>query len=164
MNDGAYDANKFSGGYFKGILKSVAIAFIVTFIILITAALLLCFTDFPERYTLPSAIAATVLGVFSGSYNAARKNESNSMVSALLTALLYAILAFIIGCVVQGKVMVSSNTALFAAIALVTGGIASILAGKAGKSKGKYKGGSNYITDKFRKDKVKSYKLGKGGN
>lgn len=65
--------DKVSSGYFTGILKSVAISLTVTFIILIITALFLCFTDFPEIYTFPSAIAATVLGVFAGSSLAAKR-------------------------------------------------------------------------------------------
>ena len=164
MKDSSYGANTHPGGYFKNTLKSVAIAFAVTFIILVIAALLLCFLDFPEKYTLPSVIAATVLGVFAGSYRSARKNEDRRLVSALLTALIYVILAYVIGCLVQGKVMIGSNTALFAAIVLLTGGIGSILAGRAGKSQNKFKGGSNLLSDRFKKGGAKSYKFGKSGS
>lgn len=156
--------NKAMGGSFKNILKSVALAMIVTFIVLILAALMLCFTDFPEKYTFPSAIAATVLGVLAGSYSAARKSEGNSMVSALAVALIYSLLAYITGCVIQGKFMISGNTALFTAITLLTGAIASILANRAAKTPTKYSGGSNYLSDKFKKSSTKGFKLGKSGN
>ena len=39
---------RISSGFLKSILKSVAAALAVTFMILLIAALLLCFTDFPE--------------------------------------------------------------------------------------------------------------------
>lgn len=162
MNDGAYGAKAQPGGSFKSILKSVAIAFIVTFIILIIAALLLCFLDFPEKYTLPVVIAATILGVLSGSYRSARRNEDKPLISALLTAVVYVIIAYIISCIIVGKIAISSNTALFAAIALVTGAAAAILAGRAGKQKGKYKGTPNILSDRFKKSGT--FKFGKGGN
>lgn len=164
VDSGGFGANKTPEGSFKNILKSVAVSLIVTFLILIIAALILCFTDFPEKYTFPSAIAATVIGVLAGSYGAARRNEANRMLAALTVAFIYAVLAYIIGCVIQGKFALSTNTALFTVITLATGAIASILAGRAGKTPKKYKGGSNYFTDKFRKNSTKSYKFGKNGS
>lgn len=164
VDNGGYGANKASGGSFKNILQSVAVSMIVTFIVLILAALLLCFTDFPEKYTFPSAIAATVLGVLAGSYRASRKSENNGMLASLTVAFIYALLAYIIGCLIQGNVMISGNTALFTAVALITGAIGSILASRAAKSPRKYSGGTNSLADKFRKTGTKNYKLGKSGN
>lgn len=139
---------KVSSGYLKGILKAVAVSLMVTFIILLLAALLLCFTDFPEMYTLPSAIAATVLGVFLGSTMAAKNNPGNSLVSSLLTAFIYAVLSYIIGCILEGRVSFSSNTALFGVIALITGAIANILANRSPKN---YKSSSPKFMDKLNK-------------
>ncbi len=129
--------NIVSSGYFKGILKAVAVSLTVTLIILLVTALLLCFTDFPEMYTFPSAIAATVLGVFSGSSVAAKKNRSNSLLSAMLTAFIYAFISFIIGSILERRVSFTLNTALFVVIALLTGAIASILSNRV-------KGAKNY--------------------
>lgn len=162
MKDGAYNANAGVKDYVKSLIKSVAVSFILTFVILVIAALLLCFTDFPEKYTLPSAIAATVLGVLAGSYGAARKNPDRRILSALILGLFYSVLAYFIGCVIQGKLMISSNTALFTAIVLATAAIGGILAGRTGKTKNKYKGGSNIFTDRFKKNAV-GYKFGKSG-
>ncbi|HHU91152.1 MAG TPA: TIGR04086 family membrane protein [Clostridiaceae bacterium] len=129
--------NIVSSGYFKGILKAVAVSLTVTLIILLVTALLLCFTDFPEMYTFPSAIAATVLGVFSGSSVAAKKNRSNSLLSAMLTAFIYAFISFVIGSILERRVSFTLNTALFVVIALLTGAIASILSNRV-------KGAKNY--------------------
>ncbi len=158
-----YHANKVSTNYFMGVLKTVAVSLIVTFVILLAAALLLCFTDFPEKYTLPSAIAATILGVFVGSTMAAKNNPFNSLLSSLLTAFIYALLAYIIGCILQGKVTFTMNTALFFAIALITGAIANILATRQ-KSPKKYKAGSSGLIDRLKKKgSPKSYSFGKSG-
>lgn len=162
MKDGAYNSSSSIGGYLKSLLKSVAISFILTFIILLVAALLLCFTDFPEKYTLPSAIASTILGVLAGSYGAARKNQDKRVVSALILAVIYVIIAYLIGCLVQGKFMISSNTALFALIVVVTAVIGGILAGRSGKPRNKYMGGSNILADRLKKGGARSYKFGKG--
>lgn len=159
--DDNYRTSKDSTNYFMDLLKTVAISLIVTFIILLAAALLLCFTDFPEKYTLPAAIAGTILGVFAGSTMAAKKNPCNSLTSGLLTAFIYAILAYIIGCILQGKVTFTLNTALFGVIALITGAIASILAVRQ-KSSNKYSSGSRSFVNRLKKKRVpKSYNLGK---
>ncbi len=144
--------NKVSSGYFKGILKAVAVSMAVTFIILLITALLLCFTDFPELYTFPSAIAATVLGVFSGSSIAGKKNPSNNLLSAILTAFLYALISFIIGSILERRIGFSLNTALFGAIALLTGAIAGILANRT-KSRNNYNNSSPGLFDKIKKKK-----------
>ena len=141
---------KVSSGYFTGILKAVAVSLIVTFIILLLAALLLCFTDFPEMYTLPSAIAATVVGVFAGSSMAAKSNPEKGLLSSLLTAFLYAVFSYIIGCILEGKVCFTLNTALFGAIALITGAIAYILANRDKRPKN-YKPSSPKFMDKLKK-------------
>lgn len=162
MKDGSYHANTGVKDYLKSLIKSVAVSFILTFVILVIAALLLCFTDFPEKYTMPSAIAATVLGVLAGSYNAARKNQDKRILSALMLGLVYSLLAYLIGCLIQGKLMISNNTALFTAIVLATAAIGGILAGRTGKTKSKYKGGSNIFMDRFKKNTA-GYKFGKSG-
>lgn len=159
VKDGAYNSSTSTKDYLKSLLKSVAVSFILTFVILVVTALLLCFTDFPEKYTLPSAIAATVLGVLAGSYGAARRNQDRRILSALLMAVIYSVMAYLIGCLIQGKFMISSNTALFTAIVLITAAIGGILAGRSGKPKNKYKGGSNLLSDRFKK--TGSYKFGK---
>ncbi|MCX7773571.1 MAG: TIGR04086 family membrane protein [Clostridia bacterium] len=151
-----------SHGYLMDIIKSVAVALIITFVILLAASLLLCFTDFPEKYTLPSAIAGTVLGVFFGSTMAAKKNPLKHIVSGILTAFVYAVIAFIIGCILQGKVSFTMNTALFGVIALLTGAIASILANRQ-KSTRKFGKGTSSLADRFKRGSTKSYNLGKSG-
>ena len=147
--------NIVSSGYFKGILKAVAVSMTVTFVILLITALLLCFTDFPEMYTFPSAIAATVLGVFFGSSIAAKKNPSNSLISAMITAFLYALISFIIGSIIERRIGFSLNTALFGAIALLTGAIAGILSNRT-KIKKNYNNSSPGLFDKIKKKKSSS--------
>jgi hypothetical protein len=162
VKDGAYSSNTDARQYLNSLVKSVAVAFILTFVILVIAALLLCFTDFPEKYTLASAIAATVLGVLAGSYKVARRNPDRRIISALLLALAYAVLAYLIGCLIKGKIMIGSNTAIFTAIVIITAAIGGILAGRAGKPTSKYKGGSGVLPNKFKKG-GSGYKLGKTG-
>lgn len=153
---------RISSGFLKSILKSVAAALAVTFMILLIAALLLCFTDFPEMYTLPSAIAATILGVFAGSTMAARKNPDNSLASSLLTAFIYSLISYIIGSILEGRVSFTLNTALFGAIALITGAISNILA-KRTKSSKTYNKTSSGMFDRFNKSNLnKGYRF-KGG-
>ncbi|NLB77925.1 MAG: TIGR04086 family membrane protein, partial [Clostridiaceae bacterium] len=142
--------DKVSSGYFTGILKSVAISLTVTFIILIITALFLCFTDFPEIYTFPSAIAATVLGVFAGSSLAAKKNPCNSLISSLLTAFIYAVVSFIIGSILERRISFTLNTGLFVVISLLTGAIASILANRTKKNKN-YSNSSPGLFDRIKK-------------
>lgn len=162
VKDGAYGSAGSVKQYLIDLLKSVAIAFILTFAILVVAALFLCFTDFPEKYTLPSAIAATVLGVLAGSYRAARKNQDKRISSALMLAVAYILLAYLIGCLIQGKFMISSNTGIFAAIVIITAAIGGILAGRTGKGAGKYRGGSGIMPNRFKRGGT-GYKLGKTG-
>lgn len=153
---------KVSSGYFKSIIKSVAVAMVVTFIILLIAALLLCFTDFPEMYTLPSAIAATILGVFAGSTMAAKNNPDKSLVTSLLTAFIYALLSYIIGSILDGRISFTLNTALFGVIALITGAISSILATRS-KNPKTYNKGSASLFDKFKKkNNYKGYRFKSG--
>lgn len=155
-----YHSAKTSANYFLELLKTVAVSLIITFIILLAAALFLCFTDFPEKYTLPSAMAGTIIGVFAGSSIAARKNPEKSLISSLLTALIYAVLSFIIGSILQGKVTFSTNTALFFAIALITGGIANIIATHKKRPK-KYTSSSPAVDRLKKKRSAKSYSFGK---
>ena len=160
MKDGTYIAGAGAKQFFKSLLKCVALSFILTFVILVIAAVLLCFADFPEKYTLPSAIAATVLGVLAGSFRYAGKNPDRRIISALALAMIYAVLAYLIGCLIQGKIMISGNTALFTAIVLATGAVGGILSGRTGRPAGKFKGGSGILPRRFKKS---VYKLGKTG-
>lgn len=154
--------SRISPGFFKTILKSVLAALTVTLIILLVAALLLCFADFPEKYAMPSAIAATILGVFAGSTMAARKNPEKSLSSSLLTAFIYSLISYIIGSIIDGRVSFSLNTVLFTAAALITGAIANILA-KRSKSPKTYNKSSSGMFDKFNKSSLnKGYRF-KGG-
>lgn len=160
--DDKFKSNSVPTNYFKDLIKTVAFSLIITFIILLASALLLCFTDFPEKYALPSAIAATIVGVFSGCSMAARKNPFNRWVSSLLTAFIYSVVAYIISCIVGGKIRFTKNTALFLAIALITGAIACILSSRE-KRPGKFGTGSSNL-DRFKKKRFpKSYNLGKSG-
>ncbi|NLL66768.1 MAG: TIGR04086 family membrane protein [Clostridiaceae bacterium] len=149
--------NKVSSGYLRSILKAVAVSLLVTFIILLVTAFLLCFTDFPEMYTFPSAIAATVLGVFAGGSMAAKKNPGNSLISSLLTAFLYVVLTYIIGSILDIRISFSLNTALFGVIALLTGAISSILATRPKKSQS-YKNSSPGLFDKIKKKGSSGYR------
>ncbi len=155
-----YRTNKASTSYFMDLLKSVAVSLIVTFIILLAAALMICFTDFPEKYTMASAIAGTILGVFIGSSMAAQKNPDRKMVSAILAAFIYAVIAYIIGCILQAKVAVTANTALFTLIALITGVLAALFSNRQ-KSTRKCKTGSPGFVDRLKKKRPGSYSFGK---
>lgn len=164
MEDVGFDKSNRSGSFLKGLLKSTALALLVTFVMLVLAALLLCFTDFPENYTYPAAIAATVIGILAGSFQAARKNPSNKLFASMVTALVYTVIAYIIGSIVQGQFCLNIRTLIYLAVALLTGAIGSMLASRAREDTKKYKG-SSYIADKFNsKTTKKSYKFGKPGN
>ena len=93
MKDGSYNSGSNARQFLNSLLRCVAVSFILTFVILVIAAVLLCFTDFPEKYTLPSAIAATVLGVLAGSSKFAGRNPEKRIISALIQAVIYAVLA-----------------------------------------------------------------------
>lgn len=148
--------------YLIDLIKNVALSLVITLLILLIAALVLCFTDFPEKYTLPSAIAGTILGVFAGSSLAAKKNPGKSLISGLLTAFIYTVAAYIIGCILQGKVSFTINTALFGAISLLTGAIASILATQKKNTK-KYNSGSSGLIDRLKsKNSSKKYSFKSG--
>lgn len=149
---------KMATGYLSGILKSVAISILITFIILLLASLLLCFTDFPESYTFPSAIASTILGVFFGSYAAAKGNPDKSLLSSLLTAFIYILICIIIGSILGGRISFTFNTLLFTVIALTTGVIGNILATR-NKSRKSYNKGSSRLTDRFSKKGINKYKF-----
>ncbi|NLM75559.1 MAG: TIGR04086 family membrane protein [Clostridiaceae bacterium] len=156
-----YRSGKVSANYFAELLKTVALSLIVTFIVLLAAAFLLCFTDFPEKYTLPSAIAGTLLGVFTGSSMASRKNPDKSLVSSLLTAFIYAVFAFVAGSILQGKVTFTLNTLLFFAISLITGAIANILSNRKKRPSRKYSTGMSAADRLKKKRGAKSYTFGK---
>jgi putative membrane protein (TIGR04086 family) len=152
---------KNSSNYLISIIKTVAISLIITFIILLGASLLLCFTDFPDKYTLPAAIVGTILGVFTGAAIASGKNPEKPMVSALLTAFLYSVLSFVTGCILEGRVKFTLNTLLFTIIALLTGAIASILV-SSNKKSNKYGRKPLKLPSIKKKPGTKNYSFSKG--
>ena len=161
--DDNYNNTKVNASYFMDLIKAVAVSLIVTLAILMISAMLLCFTDFPEQYTLPSAIAATIIGVFSGSTMAAKKNPNNKLAFSLLTAFSYSLLSYLVGCISQGKFIFTLNTALFLAISLLTAAVASVLANKQRSTK-KYNTHPTSLADRFKKKTAtKSYGFNKTG-
>lgn len=115
------------GGKIAGLLKGVAIAYAVTFLIFVFYAFILTYTDFSEDYIPLGAIICTALSCFLGGFAAARKNENGGLLWGAVLGVIYTVILVLINILAgaENGGVLSKITMLICAVA--SGGAGGIV-------------------------------------
>lgn len=87
------------------ILKGTFWALIISFVVLILLALILTFTEVPERIVPMVSLLASLIAVFVGGLQAAFKAQRNGLVHGMCTSAVYYLCVLLIGVLLYDKAL-----------------------------------------------------------
>lgn len=134
-----------------GIASALLTAFCITIPVLLIFALVLTFTDFPEKYTTAAVVLATLAGLFAAGFRAGAGNEKNGMIRGGLTGLAYMLILYLISSILFKDFMISQRTVIMIITGLLAGAVGGLLGGnRKPKSLNRFTGFGNK-SDSFKK-------------
>jgi len=109
------------------ILKGNVIAYMITAIIFIAAALLLTYTGLPETSISLIAILTTIISAFIAGYDAAKGAKARGWFWGMSSGMVYAILLILIGSLVGKSLALTSRTITLLIIAIGSGALGGMI-------------------------------------
>lgn len=134
-----------------GIASALLVAFCITIPALLILALVLTFTDFPEKYTTAAVVLATLVGLLAAGFRAGAGNEKNGMIRGGLTGLAYMLILYLISSILFKDFMISQRALIMIITGLLAGAIGGLLGGNRKQKPIKRFTGLGNKPDSFRK-------------
>lgn len=112
-----------------GIASALLTAFCITIPALLILALVLTFSDFPEKYTTAAVVLATLAGLFAAGFRAGTGNEKSGMIRGGLTGLAYMLILYLISSILFKDFMISQRAIIMIITGILAGAVGGLLGG-----------------------------------
>lgn len=109
------------------IFKANLIAYMITVIIFIVAALLLTYTPLPETSISLIAIVTTIISTFIAGYDTAKGVKSRGWFWGMNSGIVYAIILILIGSAITKNLMITSRTITLLLISIGSGALGGMI-------------------------------------
>ena len=120
---------------FTKILKSVAIAFSTTAVLLLALSFLLTYTSMPDSLiTISVILIAAISNILAGSV-ASRTQQISGWLSGAVTGLIYMALLYMIGAATRGEQAYAPNIAMMLIVGLLSGALGGVIGINIGNSR-----------------------------
>ncbi len=121
------DRFHFSFSSFKGLFSGVVIAYAITFIVFISYALLLTYTDVSDTKLEMVIVITTLLSVVVAGFDAAKMANNRGLIWGVVAGGLYAVILIIIGGIITGSFTIEGKSLSTLLISMSGGGIGGIV-------------------------------------
>ena len=121
-------ADRSTFGYkILGILKNVALSYIITVILLLVFAFLLTYTDISADIVSPTVFLITVLSIMLSGILNGRNTSEKGWLSGILSGLLYMIILYVLGIIIFSDISLNTNGILMLICGMLFGAIGGII-------------------------------------
>ena len=127
MAKNGYTAAEKPYGYCTRMLKSLSVAFLLTFLALCLLAFLITWGPVTEKAAAPCILLTSVVSMFVAGFMAAARILRRGMVVGMLAGVLYVVVAYILGVVICGSFSPNGAFLKMAALGIALGGLGGIL-------------------------------------
>ena len=117
------------------ILKSVAVAFAITVVLLLVLSALLTYTSMPDSLITVSVIFIAALSNIIAGGAASKSQQSPGWINGAVTGLIYMILLYMIGAATHGEQTYSPNLVMMFIVGLLSGAFGGIIGINIGNSR-----------------------------
>ncbi len=108
---------------FKGIVAS----YIITIPLFIFFALVLTYTNFPEKYVESAVLAVTVLSVLAAGFTTTRSIGSKGWLNGGIVGLIYMIILYILNCLIYQDFSINRRVLTMLLIGVLSGSVGGIV-------------------------------------
>lgn len=123
------ESKKYFGGSIGlvTIMKAIIVSYIITIVAFNMFAFILSYTDFPEKYILPSVVATTIISILFASSTVTKSAKSKGWLNGAAIGLVYMLFLYFISSLVFNNFKVDKYVGTMFAIGILTGAIGGIL-------------------------------------
>lgn len=126
MKTAMVNVNTLKGASFSSVLKSVGVAYALTFALILIFSALLCFTDLPESTIALGLIFIAVLSNFVAGALMGTKAKTRGLINGALGGIAYLAVLYVIGLALYGKIAFDQSTVAMLIICLTAGSVGGI--------------------------------------
>lgn len=109
------------------IIKGSIFAIIISFILLLIFAILLCYTSLPESTMLPVILVTTGISILIGSMISTRKIRKNGILNGGIVGLVYIITLYLISSLFLAGFSITFNSFIMLIVGIITGMIGGVI-------------------------------------
>jgi len=109
------------------VLKAMLISYLITLPVFLLFALILTYTDFPERMILPAVVITTIISILVAGSTVTRNARRKGWLHGALTGLLYMVILYVAGSLAFGDFSINRYGITMVCIGILTGAIGGIL-------------------------------------
>ncbi|HHW31812.1 MAG TPA: TIGR04086 family membrane protein [Clostridiaceae bacterium] len=109
------------------IVKAVALSYIITIPIFTVLALLITYTNFPDKFILPGVIVTTIISILIAGTSSSRNLKSNGWLNGGLVGLVYMIVLYLLSSIVFKDFSINEHVLTMTVIGILTGSIGGII-------------------------------------
>ena len=109
------------------IIKGSIFSIIISLILLLIFAILLCYTNLSENSIKPTILIITGVGILVGSMISAKKIRKNGLVNGGMVGIIYTVILYLISSLTITNFSVTINSFIMLIVAIITGMIGGII-------------------------------------
>lgn len=133
---------QYGGGItLAGIGKAILMSYFVTIPVFVVFAIILTYTDFPEKLVVPVVVITSIISVLIAGAKATRGVMSKGWLNGSIVGFIYILILYILSSIIYNNYRIDKYVITMTAISVLTGAIGGILGinMKSGHSKSRYK-------------------------
>ena len=123
----AADTNSGIMNGFSGIIINVLLCFAFTVFLLLIFALIITYTDFPDKFISPVVVMITVISIILAALMSAVRRNSKGWLIGALTGIIYMVILYCLGVILYDNVAFGTNTFAMFMLGLLSGTFGGIL-------------------------------------
>lgn len=112
---------------FLPIVKAVVLSYIVTIPVFTVLALLITYTNFPDKFILPGVIVTTIISILVAGSTSTRNLKSNGWLNGSLVGLVYMFILYLLSSIVFKDFSINEHVLTMTVIGILTGAIGGII-------------------------------------
>ena len=121
------DTRKSMTGGFKEIIINILLCFVFTLFWLVIFAVIITYTNFPDRLISPVVVILTVISIMLAAFLTARRRSTGGWHTGALTGILYMMILYCIGSIIYNNVAFGANTFAMFLLGILSGMFGGIL-------------------------------------
>jgi putative membrane protein (TIGR04086 family) len=109
------------------IIRAIIFSYIVTIPIFIIFALILAYTNFPEKLIVPVVVVTTIISVLTAAFSVTRKAETRGWLNGGIVGFIYMFILYILSSIVYDNFTINKYVLTMVLIGVLTGAIGGML-------------------------------------
>jgi putative membrane protein (TIGR04086 family) len=112
---------------FASIVRAVILSYIITIPVFIALALLINYTNFPDKFILPGVIVTTIISILVAGSTYTRNLKSKGWLNGGIVGCVYMVILYLVSSIIYKNFSIDEHVITMMAIGVLTGAIGGII-------------------------------------